>query len=422
MAGRDRELDLIVWGAIGVVGRLVCEYLLTRYGAGGDLVWALGGRSRSRLASLRSELGSDATNLPLIQGNALEETSMLDLARRARTICTTVGPYGLYGSNLVAACAKLGTDYCDLTGEVQWMRRMIDTHRKSAVASGARIVHCCGFDSIPSDLGVFHLQQQMRARHGVGCSHIRTRVGRVRGGFSGGTVASLLNVIDEGRSNPKVRHILANPYALNPEGQQEGPDGPDQTGARWDDVFQQWTGPFVMAGINTRVVRRSNALLNHAYGREFRYDEAVLIGRGLTGQMKALAYSAALGTALAAASMRPLRRMLAMALPAPGEGPSRETRESGFFELRLHGTHPTDSTKHLRCRVTGDRDPGYGSTAKMLGESAVCLARDAPPGEGGFWTPASILGDRLLERLPKNAGVRFEIESSGLPRDCFPST
>ena len=411
MAGTDRDLDLIVWGATGFVGRLVCEYLLKRYGAGGDLAWALGGRSRTRLESLRDELGSDAAKLPIIEGDALEETSMLDLAGRARTICSTVGPYAKYGSNLVSACARSGTDYCDLSGEVHWIRRMIDTHQDSAAASGARIVPCCGFDSIPSDLGVLFLQQQMRARHGVPCSHIRTRVGRIRGALSGGTVASLLNVLDEARRDPEMRHILANPYALNPEDQRHGPDGPDQTGARWDDVFQQWTGPFVMAGINTRVVRRTNALSSHAYGRDFHYDEAMLLGRGLTGRMKALAYSATLGTAFAAASARPLRSVLAMALPAPGEGPSREKRESGFFELRLHGTHPTDSTKHLRCRVTGDRDPGYGSTAKMLGESAVCLARDPIPRPGGFWTPAAILGDRLLERLPRNAGVKFEIES-----------
>ncbi|MEJ2084745.1 MAG: saccharopine dehydrogenase NADP-binding domain-containing protein [Acidobacteriota bacterium] len=410
MARGDRDLDLIVWGATGFVGRLVCEYLLKRYGVGDDLAWALGGRSRTRLESLRDELGSGATKLPIIQGDALEETSMLDLAGRAQTICSTVGPYAEYGSNLVSACARLGTDYCDLTGEVHWIRRMIDSHQDAAASSGARIVHCCGFDSIPSDLGVLFLQQQMRARHGVPCSHIRTRVGRIRGGLSGGTVASLLNVLDEARSDPEMRHILANPYALNPQGQQQGPDGPDQTGARWDEVFQEWTGPFVMSGINTRVARRSNALLGHTYGRDFRYDEAVLIGPGLEGKLKAMAFSAALGTALAAASMRPLRTVLAMALPAPGEGPSREKQETGFFELRLHGTHPTDSTLNLRCRVTGDRDPGYGSTAKMLGESAVCLARDAIPGAGGFWTPASILGDRLLERLPRNAGVRFEIE------------
>ncbi len=411
MERESRELDLIVWGATGFAGRLVAEYLLAKYGASGELSWGLGARNLDRLERLREALGSGAESLPLIVADAEDEASLMALVERTRVVCTTVGPYAKFGSKLVSACVSLGSDYCDLTGEVQWMRRMIDEHQDGAKQSGARIVHTCGFDSIPSDLGVFHLQRQMQAYHGVACRHIRYRVARFRGGFSGGTAASLLNLMDEAANDSRVRRILANPYALNLEGHREGPDGRDLAGPAWDETFDQWIGPFIMASVNTRVVRRTNSLLGETYGREFRYDEATLLGTGPRGWLKAASLSAGIGATMMAGAIGPLRKGLAALFPSPGEGPSLEQREAGLFEIRLHGEHPTDPTKSLRSRVTGDRDPGYGSTAKMLGESAVCLAKDGISVGGGFWTPASAMGERLLERLPSNAGVNFDLES-----------
>ena len=410
MAERTREFDVVVWGATGFTGRLVAEYLLAQYGAGGELAWALGGRSEQKLEAVRGGLGPGAEALPLIVGDSDDEASLRALAERTRVVCTTVGPYAHYGSKLVAVCAALGTDYCDLTGELPWMRRMIDDYQEVAVAHGARIVHTCGFDSIPSDLGVFHLQQEMRARHGVPARHIRCRVARFRGGFSGGTVASMLNLMEEAGRDAEVRRIVADPYALNPASRHAGPDGPDLSAPAWDEAFAQWIGPFLMAGVNTRVVRRSNALLDEAYGADFRYDEATLMGSGAAAWLKAAGLSAGLGATMVAGAVGPLRKVLAAMLPAPGEGPSKKQREAGFFELRLHGEHPGDADMALRSRVTGDRDPGYGSTAKMLGESAVCLAKDAIPAGGGFWTPASAMGEPLLERLRKHAGLTFTLE------------
>jgi short subunit dehydrogenase-like uncharacterized protein len=413
MTNDDRELDLVVWGATGFTGRLVSEYLLRRYGAEG-LRWALGGRSRGRLEALRDEIGREtatpADALPLVVGDADDADSMRALARRTRVVCTTVGPYAKYGSKLVAACAAEGTHYCDLTGEVHWIRRMLDRHHDEAVASGARIVFTCGFDSIPSDIGCWFVQREMRARHGVASPHVKYRVADFSGGMSGGTIASMLNMLEEAREDPEVMRTMADPYALNPKDQRFGPDGPDRFGPSWDADFGEWTAPFVMAGINTRVVRRTNALLGQPYGASFRYDEATLTGRGPGGLLRAVALSGGTAGGMAALSVGPLRRLIARRLPAPGEGPSRAAREAGYFVIRLHAAHPTDPALGLRARVRGDRDPGYGSTAKMLGESAVCLALDALDSPGGLGTPAAAMGDALLERLAASAGLEFTIE------------
>jgi short subunit dehydrogenase-like uncharacterized protein len=414
MAKTARELDVVVWGASGFTGRLTAEYLLARYGVSGGLRWALGGRNAAKLASVRDELareaGADAGALPILVGDGDDARFLGELARRTRVVCTTVGPYAKYGSKLVAACAEAGTDYCDLTGEIHWMQRMIAAHQGAAAASGARIVFCCGFDCIPADLGAFFLQREMRARHGVACARIQFRVAGFRGGASGGTVASMLNMQEEAARDPSVMTAMREPYSLNPPGEQRGPDGPERLGPRWDPDFRQWTAPFMMAGIDTKIVRRSNALLGWAYGREFRYDEAMLMGAGPLGFAKAWSTSAGSAAMMGALSAGPLRRAIAPRLPQPGDGPSKEVRERGYFEILLRGEHPSDAAKALRARIHGDRDPGYGSTSKMLGESAVCLAQDALPAAGGCWTPASAMGDALLARLPKNAGVDFTIE------------
>ncbi len=403
----EREFEIVVWGATGFTGKLVAEFLLEQYGASGELCWALGGRNREKLEAVRSDLGPGASGLELVVGDGGDASAMASLAGRTQVVCTTAGPYALYGSKLVEACAQAGTDCCDLTGEVHWMQRMIEAHQDQAEASGARIVHTCGFDSIPSDLGVLFLQREMNARHGVPCTRIELRVEGFSGGASGGTVASMLNMMEEAERDAGIRRALSEPYALNPKDQRSGPDGPGIRAPRWDANFGQWIAPFIMADLNTKVVRRSNALLGYPYGRDFRYDEAMLMGSGPLALAKA--GGLALGTAagMAAFAIGPVRRALGGRLPAPGEGPSKRAREAGYFDLRLRGE--TRDGKVLRAQVTGDRDPGYGSTAKMLGESAVCLVRDATAARGGFLTPASALGEPLIDRLRAHAGLSFDL-------------
>ena len=406
MAAEQREFDIVVWGATGFTGRLVAEYLLEVYGTD-SFRWALGGRSQRKLEEVRRELGAD---LPLLLGDAGDAASMRSLAERTRVVCTTVGPYSLYGSNLVSGCAKSGTHYCDLTGEIHWMRRMIDAHQDAAAASGARIVFSCGFDSIPSDLGVFFVQREMNARHGVPSPHVKGRVEAFTGTFSGGTIATMLNMLEEAGRDPEVMRLNNDPYALNPEGQRSGPDRRDPLLPAWDEDFGQWTTPFVMAALNAKVVRRSNALLGYGYGTDFRYDESLLMGPGPLGFAKAVGAAAGTGAGLAAMLLPPVRRLAARWLPAPGAGPTPEQRERGFWDLRLLAVHPDDPAKNLSARLTGDRDPGYGSTSKMLGESAVCLLQDSLSSAGGMLTPAAAMGLPLLARLQKSAGVTAEIE------------
>jgi short subunit dehydrogenase-like uncharacterized protein len=325
-------------------------------------------------------------------------------------VVSTVGPYALHGEPLVRACAETGTDYCDLTGEVQWIRRMISAHEQTARKSGARLVHCCGFDSIPSDLGVYYLQREARSRFGVPCSEVKMRVKGARGGFSGGTVASLLNVLKEASADPALRRELADPYSLCPGDDATRVRQPDVRMPQFDADFDAWVAPFVMSAINTRVVHRSNALSRQGYGKQFRYDEAMLTGRGIKGQLAAAAVTAGLGAVLVGGALPPLRAVLErFVLPKPGEGPSVEAQRKGWFDLRFHGR--TEDGRQLRVKVTGDRDPGYGSTAKMLGQAGASLALDFAEGgrPGGFWTPATMFGDALVERLTAHAGLTFDV-------------
>jgi short subunit dehydrogenase-like uncharacterized protein len=329
MSPNDREFDIVLWGATGFTGQLVAEYLLDRYGRVGSLRWALGGRNEAKLSGLRDRLG--APQLPLVLGDGDDEGSMASLAARARVVCTTVGPYARYGSRLVAACARAGTHYCDLSGELHWIRRMIDAHQSEAEASGARLVPTCGFDSIPSDLGVFFIQREMRGRHGAPSPHVKCRVAGFSGGASGGTIASMLNMMEEAAADPSVRRIMNDPYAIDPDGHPRGPDGPGPSGPVHDADFEQWTAPFMMAAVNTRVVRRSNALLGDAYGRQFRYEESMLMGAGPAGAAKALAVAAGMWLGMGAMAIGPIRRLVAPRLPAPGDGPSLERREEGHW-------------------------------------------------------------------------------------------
>jgi len=410
MESSDRDFDVIVWGATGFTGRLVAEYLALTYGVGRQLRWAIAGRSADKLASIASMAReSQAEELPQLLADINDPDSIDQLVQKTRVICTTVGPYALYGSVMVEACVKHGTHCCDLTGETPWMRKMIDQHQTAAESSGAKIVHTCGFDSIPSDIGVYFLQQCMREKYLAQAAEIKYRVVSSAGGVSGGTVASMMNMMDEAKTDKSIFETLQDPYALNPLNQPRGPDGNDQMGTVYDHDFRQWTGPFMMAGINTRVVRRSNALLNYSYGREFRYSEAILTGSGPGGYMRALLV--ALGTGLMGllAALGPTRALLKKMLPAPGEGPSEQARNMGHFNIELLGKHALDESKNIRISVTGDKDPGYGATSKMLAESAVCLAMDSLTEGGGFLTPASAMGDQLVKRLQQKAGMGFHI-------------
>jgi short subunit dehydrogenase-like uncharacterized protein len=402
--------DLTVFGATSFVGQILARYLFAQFGAHDGLKWALAGRSEQKLQRLRSSLGPKAARLPIVVADAADADALAALCVQTRVVISTVGPYALYGEPLVKACAETGTDYCDLTGEVQWIRRMIHAYEKTARKSGARIVHCCGFDSIPSDLGVHFLQQQASERFGEPCTQVKMRVKAMRGGFSGGTVASLMNVVKEASANPALRKELANPYSICPEGYAPEVRQPNVTSTQFDADFDAWVAPFVMSAINTRIVQRSNALSKQAYGADFTYDEAVLTGRGLKGRLAATGMTAGLAGFMVAGAIPPARWALErFVLPAPGEGPSAEAQKSGFFDLRFIGR--TVDGRSIRTRVTGDRDPGYGSTAKMLGQAGACLAQDLDNSgvKGGFWTPATIFGDRLIARLIKHSGLTFEV-------------
>jgi short subunit dehydrogenase-like uncharacterized protein len=405
MGDGDRRLDVVVYGATSFVGQILCRHLVERHGTDGPLRWAIAGRSADKLRTVAHDTGADVER---IVADAADESALADLAAATRVVVSTVGPYALYGSPLVAAVAAAGTDYCDLTGETQWMRRMIDSHQADAEASGARVVHACGFDSIPSDLGVWFTQQRSLERFGAPCERVAMRVHRTRGGASGGTIASMLNLVEEAAKDPALRRLLADPYSLNPPDLRSGPKQPDTTIPTRDPDTGEWLAPFVMAAVNTRVVQRSHALLGRPWGQSFTYDEAMDMGAGPLGAAKAAGLVAGLGAGMGVLALGPTRGVAKRFLPKPGEGPSPQAQLAGFFDLRFTGT--TAAGERIRTGVTGDRDPGYGATARMLGEAAVTLL-EVPRDEagGGFWTPATALGDRLVERLEAHAGMRFEV-------------
>ncbi len=403
--------DVIVFGATSFVGKLITDYLWRQYGIDGALSWGIAGRSEERLQELRDGLGDKAAALPIIVASADDEEDLRAMCEQARVILSTVGPYALYGELLVKACAETGTDYCDLCGEPQWIARMAERYHTIAGASGARIVHSCGFDSIPSDMGVWYLQQEAQKAWGKPCQHIQMRVVDSKGGVSGGTVASMLNMAKEASKDATLRKKLADPYLLCPPDHGFRARQMEQKIARYDRDFKQWSAPFVMAAINTRIVHRSNALLNHSYGEDFRYDEAMLTGTGIKGSAMAGAIASATGAMLLGAGLGPLRSALERyVVPKPGEGPSPKLQREGFFVLQFLG-HGSGGEK-LRLRVTGDGDPGYASTAKMISQAAACLAQDVSHKAvtGGILTPAATFGDDLIQRLQQHADVEFELQ------------
>jgi short subunit dehydrogenase-like uncharacterized protein len=400
-----REFDVIVYGASGFTGRLVAEYMQRTYGAGSNVTWVMAGRDTAKLDGIKAEIGANA---PIISANARDAASLEALAKRAKVVLTTVGPYQLYGEPLVAACVKAGTDYVDLCGEPNWMAEMIAKYGDAAKASGARIVFSCGFDSIPFDGGVFFLQQEMQKRFGAPAKRVRGRVRRMKGGFSGGTMASMLETLQAVKRNPRIGAVLIDPFALSPE---KGPPQPNGEIAVYDEIIPSWSAPFVMAAINTKNVHRTNALLGYAYGRDFAYDEMMLTGDGAAGEKRAKASVSSAKMQRNLLGFAPTRAILTtFVLPKPGQGPSKEERENGSYEVLYVGETAKGET--LRAAVSGDKDPGYASTSKMISEAALCLAQDvdrsATP--GGIWTPMSAMGTKLIERLQAKAGLRFAFE------------
>jgi short subunit dehydrogenase-like uncharacterized protein len=403
----SRDLDVVVYGATGFVGRLTAAYLAEHAPEGVSI--GLGGRSRDRLEAVRGSLGARAAEWPLVVADSSDAGALAELAGRTRAVATTVGPYLKYGFGLVEACANAGTHYADLTGEVLFMRRTIERFHGTAEASGARIVHACGFDSIPSDLGVFTLHRAAEA-DGAGDLEDTTFVlMAVRGGISGGTIDTLRTQLDEARGSTEHRRIMFDPYALSPDRGAEPDLGRerDLMTVQRDEDLGLWLAPFVMATVNTRVVRRSNALQDWAYGRRFRYREVMSAGSGPVAPAKAAAVSGAMGALAAGLSLPPTRLLLDRLLPSPGEGPSEKTRRAGFFRIDIHSR--TSAGRRYRARLAAQGDPGYAATAVMLGESALCLALDGDrlPDRAGVLTPATAMGDALADRL-RAAGQTIE--------------
>jgi short subunit dehydrogenase-like uncharacterized protein len=400
----NREYDVVLFGGTGYTGRLVAEELVKR-ARGARL--ALAGRDEAKLLQLREQLGQQS--LPVLVGDIHDSNSLNRTVRNTAVVCTTVGPYAQLGEPLVAACAHSGTSYCDVTGEVPWVRRMIDKYGEAAQRSGARLAHCCGFDSIPSDLGVWFLQTQAKARFGRPCDHVRAAILYVDGMPSGGTLASVDLLLREARTDPSIAQLLVDPYNLNPLAERSGTDGPDPA-LPFRDPDYGWTAPSVMATANTRVVRRSNAVLGYPYGRTFRYDEFHVAGRGVAGL--AVATAITLGTAATVASLAlpPLAAITRRFLPKPGQGMNAKQLAAGSFKMEMIGTTRDAPEQRIKIGVSTDRDPLYAATAIMLAEAALCLVQDSGrlTVGGGSWTPASLLGTPLVERL-NHAGVRFVV-------------
>ena len=393
MTKASAEFDIIVYGATGYTGRLVAEHFLREYGSGSDAPkWAMAGRSLAKLEAVRDEIGAPA-GTPLVVADADSKAELIALCNRTRVVLTTVGPYQLYGDALVAACVETGTDYADLCGEPAWMREQIDLHHAAAKASGARICFSSGFDSIPFDLGVLMLQEHALATRGTPAPRIRGRVRSMNGTFSGGTAASLTATMKAAATNPRIIGLLRSPFALTPGF--EGPDQPSGMVPHYEEDLGKWAAPFVMAAINTKNVHRTNFLLGHRYGEDFRYDEMVLTSPGEAGKRAADAMVALLKNPFGA---KP---------PKPGEGPTPEERENGSYDVLLVGDFPDGSS--IRYGVKGRYDPGYGSTSRMIAETGMALLEN--PGEGGIGTAGSFLGKKLVERLESRAALSFAVES-----------
>jgi short subunit dehydrogenase-like uncharacterized protein len=389
------KFDIVVYGATGFTGQLVAEYLAEHYKGDTNLKWAMAGRSKDKLATVRDAIGAPP-DTPLIVADSSDVPSLQAMVDQAKCVISTVGPYQLYGNDLIAACVETGTDYVDLCGEPVWMRQMIDKHEAAAKASGARIVFSCGFDSVPFELGAFFVQEEARRAFGVPASRVKGRVRDMRGTLSGGTAASAKATFDAVAKDLSLVAILNNPFALTPGF--TGPKQPRGNKPAYEEDMQSWAAPFMMALINTRNVHRSNMLMGFPYGREFTYDEMVLTGPGEKGEANARLVMAANAEKTGPNA------------PKPGEGPSKEERENGRYDLLYVAIAPDG--RQVRAAVKGDRDPGYGSTSKMISECAICMLRDKPDVPAGFWTPGAAMQHKLIKRLVEHAGLTFTVEAA----------
>ena len=421
---QKRPYAVVLYGATSFVGQITAHYLaqfLSNKKSAGDsekpaVAWAIAGRDKEKLEKLQSDLSkaqdSEETTkkVDIIIANSDDDTSLDEMTKQTQVIISTVGPYLKYGEPLIKSCVNNGTDYVDLTGEAIFIKDMMDKYQAKAQQSGARIVNSCGFDSIPSDLGVYFTQQQAEAKFNQQCDVIHMRVKAAKGGLSGGTIASMATIFEEiGKDNAR-RKQLANPYLLNDDKDAPNVRQDNISKPEYDSEHERWLAPFVMASINTRIVHRSNQLLGYEYGRDFKYDEAMWMKDGIKGQLSSYAMSAGLLGFATAMMIKPSRELLSKhVLPKSGSGPSKSDQENGYFDIRFFGK--TSKKDNISTKVTGDKDPGYGSTSRMLAQSALCLAQDVTKEEvdGGFWTPASAMGDKLLDRLEAHAGLNFEV-------------
>jgi short subunit dehydrogenase-like uncharacterized protein len=388
-----KKFDIVIFGATGFTGQLVAEYIAARYRNDKQLKWAMAGRSLDKLKSVRDAIGAPA-DTPLIAADSSDAASLKAMVDQTRSVISTVGPYQLYGNDLLAACVASGTDYLDLCGEPVWMRQMIDKHEAAAKASGARILFSCGFDSVPFELGAFFVQEEARRVFGAAASRVKGRVRDMRGTLSGGTAASGRATFEAVAKDLSLVAILNDPFALTPDF--SGPKQPKGNKPVYEEDLQSWTAPFMMALINTRNVHRSNMLMGFPYGKDFVYDEMVLTGAGEKGEANAKKVMAANNEKTGPNARK------------PGEGPSKEEQENGLYDLLYIAVAPDG--REVRASVKGDRDPGYGSTSKMISECAICLLRDVPDMPAGFWTPGAAMQHKLIKRLVDHAGLTFAVE------------
>ena len=410
-----RAYAVVLYGATSFVGQITAHYLAEFLSAnkdksGSEINWAIAGRDQEKLNELQSKLTS---TVDIIIANSDDAASLDAMTEQTQVIISTVGPYLKYGEPLIKSCVDNGTDYVDLTGEAIFIKDMMDKYQEAAKQSGARIVNSCGFDSIPSDLGVYFTQKQAEAKFDSACDVIHMRVKAAKGGLSGGTIASMATIFEEVGQDKSRRKQVANPYLLNDDKDAPNVRQSNVSKPEYDSEHKRWLAPFVMASINTRIVHRSNQLLGYEYGREFKYDEAMWMKDGIKGKLTSYALSAGLLGFATAMMITPSRELLSKhVLPKSGSGPSKEEQENGYFDIRLFGQ--TANKDSITTKVTGDKDPGYGSTSRMLSQAALCLAQDISKEEvkGGFWTPASAMGDKLLARLEKHAGLSFDVIDS----------
>ena len=408
----NRPYAVILYGATSFVGQITAHYLTNflsnaKNKDGSNVTWAIAGRDEEKLNELQSKLES---KVDIVIANSNDPASLDKMTKQTQVIISTVGPYLKYGEPLIKSCAENGTDYVDLTGEAIFIKDMMDKYQDTAKQSGARIVNSCGFDSIPSDLGVYFTQTKAEEKFGEACNVIHMRVKAAKGGISGGTIASMATIFEEVGEDKSRRKQVANPYLLNddtdvPNVRQDNVSKPE-----YDSAHKRWLAPFVMASINTRIVHRSNQLLGYEYGRDFKYDEAMWMKDGVKGKLSSYAMSAGLLGFATAMMIKPSRELLSKhVLPKAGTGPSKDEQENGYFDIRHFGQTAKNDT--ITVKVTGDKDPGYGSTSRMLAQAALCLAQDISKEDvgGGFWTPASAMGDKLIARLEEHSGLSFEV-------------